>query len=84
MSKQHWTKWEQEALVNMWAEEKPVSEISIVIGRSDKSIYHYVHRNRDRLCLDYRKKRKHPDAATVMPTREGKRFWMGLIDRFLK
>lgn len=84
MNKKRWTQWEQDVLVSLWKEDKPVNEISIIMGRSEKSIYQFVIRNRERLNLNRRKRKKQSENIGVMPTPAGKRFWLGLIDRFLK
>tara|TARA_R100000951_G_C2608563_1_gene170461 strand:- start:284 stop:532 length:249 start_codon:yes stop_codon:yes gene_type:complete len=82
MNKQHWTQQEKEALTFMYNAGTPASGIAKSLGRTEKAVHNYIHRNRDSLGLGRRKSEVKPSVA--MPTEENKRGWLAWIDRLLK
>ena len=83
MNKPLWTNQEKESLCFMYKAGIPIKDIAKSIGRTEKSCYNFIQRNRDALDLG-RRKTKRSKSTVAIPIKENMRGWLSWIDRLIK
>lgn len=83
MNKPHWNSEEAMTLAQMYKSGASISLISKRLNRTEKSIYNYINRNRDRLKLGRRQRIPLADVkleTAIMPTKRNQSLWERMID----